>query len=217
MQPYLEKYLPQLLRSPLFCGCEKESITDWLSREKLHPISFRSGEYLMRRDSDRHMLGILLRGSAAVERKLPDGQMHMSRLIESDLFGAASIFCPQQEYVVDIRCLTDCKALFLTEEELLGWMQENPVLLKNYLCYLNSRIRFLNQRLDALSKSTVPSKLMTFFVNASKDGVYAVKSYTELANTLCLSRATLYRALDSLAGEGKILREGKKIILLEEL
>ncbi len=217
MQTNIEKYIPQLLQSPLFHGCDAEQLVKRLSDAKLRPVSFRSGDYLMRRDSDRHMLGILLRGSAAVERKLRDGQMHMSRLIESDLFGAASIFSPQQEYVVDIRCLTDCKVLFLTEEELLSWMQENPVLLKNYLCYLNSRIRFLNQRLDALSKSTVPSKLMTFFVNASKDGMYTVKSYTELANALCLSRATLYRALDTLSGEGKILREGKKIILLEEL
>ena len=57
---------------------------------------------------------------------------------------------------------------------------------------------------------------MTFFLAESADGIVQIKSYTELAEALCLSRATLYRALDSLYADGKILREGKKIILLED-
>ena len=50
----------------------------------------------------------------------------------------------------------------------------------------------------------------------AKKGVYTVKNYTKLSEMLCLSRATLYRALDALESSGKIKREGKQIILLEE-
>ena len=57
---------------------------------------------------------------------------------------------------------------------------------------------------------------MSHFITEATDGVYLVNSYTELSEMLCLSRATMYRALDSLCVEGKIARDGKKIILLEE-
>ena len=140
----------------------------------------------------------------------------MSRLKQNDLFGAASLFCSDAAYVVDIRCVEPCRILFLQEDELMDLFQSDPCVLRNYLCYLNGRIRFLNQRLDALSKNTVPDKLMSAFVSEATDGTVEVRSYTELAKSLCLSRATLYRALDTLCAEGKILRDGKNIIILEE-
>ena len=55
-----------------------------------------------------------------------------------------------------------------------------------------------------------------FFASESKEGVYYVKNYKKLSEMLCLSRATLYRALDALESSGKIKREGKQITILEE-
>ena len=50
----------------------------------------------------------------------------------------------------------------------------------------------------------------------AKNGVCYVKNYTKLSESLCVSRATLYRALDVLEEEQKIRRNGKEITLLEE-
>lgn len=212
----LDKRLKTVSACILFSGCTREEIRSLLNDPSLTVESCPQGAYLMQRDSDRHFLGILQKGTAVVERRAEDGLMHMSRLQEGDLFGAASVFCANENYVVDIRCITDCSVLLLKEDALLNWFRLNENILRNYLGYLTKRIRFLNQRLDALSKYNVPSKLMTFFLAESADGIVQIKSYTELAEALCLSRATLYRALDSLCADGKILREGKKIILLED-
>ena len=88
--------------------------------------------------------------------------------------------------------------------------------MKNYLSYLNGRIRFLNKRLDAFSKNTVALRIMTFLTEESVGNVYTVKSYTKLSEALCVSRATLYRALDVLENEHKIKRNGKEIQLTED-
>ncbi len=211
------RHLETLRSSVLFEGFGIEEISELMKRSEFAVETHRSGELLMSKDTALHILGILIKGSATVTRYQGNGQMHMSRLAKSDIFGAASLFSSEKEYVVDIRCTTDCRTILISEIQLIRWMQLDSRILYNYLKYLTGRIRFLNRRLDALTETSVSLRIMTFLSGASKDGNCRVKSCQELAQALCLSRATLYRALDTLCSEGKISRKGKQIILLEEI
>lgn len=217
MERLLKKHLASLRSSVLFEGFTEEEIRDLLNRSDYSVATCKSGELLMQKDSSAHVLGIMIKGSACVKRVQGNGQMHMSRLSEGSVFGAASLFSGESEYVVDIRCAADCRTILIREEQLVRWMQEDSRILNNYLRYLTGRIRFLNQRLDALTETSVSARIMTYLTCAAKDGNLSIKSCQELADALCLSRATLYRALDTLSEEGKILRKGKQIILLEEV
>jgi CRP-like cAMP-binding protein len=187
-----------------------------LNRAGVRVAEYEAGEYLFRKNDKSDRLCIILRGSADVSRVSEDGLMHMSTLKRNDLYGAASLFGGDVGYVTDIRCNERVRALVITEDKVLALLSENQTVLRNYLRYLNGRIRFLNKRLDAFSKNTVAAKLLTFFAAEAKDNVYTVKNYTKLSETLCLSRATLYRALDALETSGKIKREGKNITIMEE-
>ena len=211
-----DKNLTYLKSAALFEGLAEDEIRELLGRSNYTIETYRSGDLLMRKDSEEHVLGIVIKGTAAVKRIQGNGQMHMSHLSQGDMFGAASLFCEKSEYVVDIRCTTDVRAILIGETQLTAWMQDDSRILYNYLRYLTGRIRFLSQRLDALTETSVPLRILTYLEGTAKDGSCCVKSCQELAETLCLSRATLYRALDTLCEEGKILRKGKQIILLEE-
>ncbi len=204
------------MNSPLLCSCSRQTAEMLLANSALVIRTTKKGQYLLHRCSVEHMLGILLQGTAIVERTAKDSRMLMSRLHPGDLFGAASLFTPETDYVVDIRCLSDCRALLVPEELLFDWLHRNKTILKNYLSYLNKRIRFLNQRLDALTNPSAPMRLLSYLVDEAANGTVVVRSYTELSEILCISRPSLYRALDTLCGEGKLLREGKRIIILEE-
>ncbi len=211
-----ERYAKQLTRTVLFDGVTEDWIRAWLNRSGAIVAEYPTGAYLFRKTDTSDRIGIILRGSADVSRMSEDGMMHMSTLNKNDLFGAASLFGGDMGYVTDIRCNERVRVLLIGEEEMLSLLSEQKNILRNYLRYLNGRIRFLNRRLDAFSKNTVAAKLMTFFDSEAKDGVYTVQNYTKLSEMLCLSRATLYRALDELEASGKIKREGKNIRLLEE-
>ncbi len=217
MRKLQKRYLVSLKSSDLFSDFSPEEVGELLELSEYSVETHSSGELLMQKDSSEHILGIMLRGTAAVKRIQGTGQMHMSRLSEGDLFGAASLFCEESDYVVDIRCTTDCRTVLISEKQLVKWMQDDPRILKNYLRYLTGRIRFLNQRLDALTETSVCSRIMTYLENIARDGDCCIKNCQELAEALCLSRATLYRALDTLCKEGKIIRKGKQIILMEEV
>ncbi len=211
-----ERYAGQLRKTVLFEGVPEQTVRDWLLHANVTVQTFETGAFLFRRTDTTDRLGVILRGSADVSRLSEDGLMHMSTLKRNDLFGAASLFGGDMSYVTDIRCIEPVRALILPEETVLSLLSENRTVLLNYLRYLNSRIRFLNRRLDAFSKNTVSARLMSFLTSEANGRLYSVKSYTKLSESLCVSRATLYRALDTLESDGKIRRENKTIIILED-
>ena len=211
-----ERYARQLTSTVLFHGVQQNDIRAWLTRAEVSVAEYEAGQYLFKKSDTTERIGILLRGSADVFRKSNDGMMHMSTLKRNDLFGAASICGRDTPFVTDIQCREHARVLIIPEKEMLELLSDNRTVLRNYLGYLNERIRFLNNRLDAFSKNTVALRVLSFFVSEAKERVYNVKSFTKLSESLCVSRATLYRALDTLEEEHKIKRIGKEIILSEE-
>ena len=109
----------------------------------------------------------------------------MSTLKRNDLFGAASICGKDSGFVIDIRCNERSRALIIPEEEMLDLLSENRTVLKNYLSYLNGRIRFLNKRLDAFSKNTVALRIMTFLTEETVD-TDALKAAINATGYTCL-------------------------------
>lgn len=209
-------YTKQLLKTALFQGVSSQVLGKWLSGSGAAVQAYAAGDLILSKGEKAHRLGILLRGRCECEREFSDGRMHMSSLGRNDMFGMVQLFGGEEGFVLNITAAEPCRILFITEEQMLELFRKEEKVLLNYLGYINSRIRFLNRRLDALSKDTVSGRLYSLLATEAEDGIYAVHSYTLLAETLCVSRATLYRALDTLCAEGKILRDKKKIIVLEE-
>ena len=212
----VERYARQLTETVLFHDVAIDQIRSWLTQADVVIREYEAGDYLFRRTDRNDSLGILLRGSADVSRVSKDGLMHMSFLRKNDLYGAASLFGGENAYVTDIRCAEKCRVLLISGEQMLELLSGNKTILCNYLRYLNGRIRFLSSRLDAFSKNTVTARIMTYLSAESSNGVCRIKNYTKLSESLCVSRATLYRALEVLESEEKIKRNGKEIIILEE-
>ena len=211
-----ERYTRQLSGTVLFSSVSEDWIHDWLCRANVSISEYEAGEFLFRKEDTSSRVCVLLRGTADVNRISSDGLMHMSTLKKNDLFGAASLCGKDESFVTDIRCNEHARVLIIPEEEMLNLLSENRTVLQNYLSYLSGRIRFLNKRLDAFSKNTVSARILTYLKTESIDRTCRVKSFTKLSESLCISRATLYRALDALELAHKIQRIGKEIKLLEE-
>ena len=210
-----ERYARQLSKTELFNGVAEKAIRAWLLGSTATVEEYASGAYLLKKADTVDRLGIVLRGSADVIRTSGDGKMHMSTLKRNHLFGAASLF-GEKAFVTDIQCNEPVRVLWIPETEMLRLLSENQTVLMNYLQYLNGRIRFLNRRLDALSKNTVSARVLTFLADEAVEHEYTLQNATKLSETLCISRATLYRALETLESSGQIHRFGKQIIITEE-
>ncbi|MDD4773595.1 MAG: helix-turn-helix domain-containing protein, partial [Eubacteriales bacterium] len=78
------------------------------------------------------------------------------------------------------------------------------------------RIRFLNDKIASFTSGTAESRLARYIENLrEEDGcVILPTGLRQLADSLDISRASLYRAFDTLESLGCIKRDGRKIAIL---
>lgn len=159
-------------------------------------------------------LGVVLSGRVRVTK----GSLIVNVLGPGDLFGAAALFNDREDYAAALTARSDCTLLLLPQALVEELMEEEPVLARNYIRYLSGRIRFLEGKIDSLTAGNTDRKLAQYLL-ACRIGNRAMLdcSAIGLAARLHVSRASLYRALDTLTTQGIIRREGKIIYILDEV
>lgn len=203
-----EEQLAVLRGCPLFQGEDAGIAARLLDREGCTLEKFPAGECIYRPDAFRRSLGVLLSGQVRVTK----APLTVSILEPGALFGAAALYNDEPDYATTLTALSPCSALMLTQELLDQLLGEEPLLRRNYLRYLSSRIRFLSTRLQSLAASGAEGRLSRYLLANLQEGRLSC-SATELAHRLGISRASLYRAFETLEASGLIRREGKTIFV----
>lgn len=156
----------------------------------------------------RRCLGVVLRGRVQVRRE----SLLMSALSAGDVFGAAALFTDSGDYPTTLTALTRCEALLIPEESVRRLLRECGPFAEDYAAYLSGRIRFLSQRLEAVSNPSAGGKLARYLLTNRGDSLTLPAA--ALCRRLGVGRATLYRAFEALENAGAIAREGKTIRIL---
>ncbi|MGI5970263.1 MAG: Crp/Fnr family transcriptional regulator [Oscillospiraceae bacterium] len=178
---------------------------------------FKPGEIIFDTQNFRRSLAFVLSGKVAVTKDTGGRKrLLMSVLRPGDVFGAAALFCEAETYVTTLTSVGPSRVLFLPDRLLRRLLLFSPVAAENYLRYLSGRIRFLSERIDSLAAPDGPGKLSAWLrAHAEPDGegwiVDVGQSWSSLASSVGLSRASLYRALDALEEKNVLKRDGYEI------
>ncbi|MDR0531348.1 MAG: Crp/Fnr family transcriptional regulator [Oscillospiraceae bacterium] len=147
----------------------------------------------------RRALGLVLEGEAQVRKE----RLLLSIHRRGDFFGLATLFNQYGFYAADIQATNACRVLFLAQEAVEALLDAHPAAAKEYISYLSQRVYFLNSRLDAVTAGTAARRLENYLRSVARpDGFCEIQSYSALAKTLGMGRASLYRALDELKAQG---------------
>ena len=160
-------------------------------------------------------LGIVLEGRA--EAVAPTREKAVLAVFgPGGTFGAAALF-GGDGYVSRIRAVTACAVVLLPEELLRQWFQRCPQMAVNYIGFLSSRVRFLNGKIAIFTQDSAQHRLYRWLrANCDEWGRLPEKlSMTKLAGTLSMGRTSLYRAMEELAEAGLIVRDGKRIEVIQ--
>jgi CRP/FNR family transcriptional regulator, dissimilatory nitrate respiration regulator len=194
----------------LFSGIPEGDIYSLLLQEGVRVEHFDKDQIIFDRHDTERALGIILYGTCVVTKESENGKMPMSVLKQTDLFGAAALFHEEEAYVARVMASESTWVLLISEDALRGMMQKDFRVTENYLRYLTARIRFLSARLDGFLPQSVEERVFNHIKSRAEDGLYESEwSVSALAETLCIGRTTLYRAMDKLVSEGKIERHGR--------
>lgn len=169
------------------------------------PKSFKKGQVIYSHDNFLRSIGVMLSGKAKATGT--EGEGLLNRFEKGSVFGAAAVFGNNTEYISMIIAESDCRVQFIEQEVLEGLFESYPQISVNYISFLSSKIRFLNEKLAIMMQDDTCGRLYQFLL---KNDGYSGKM-TALADMLCIGRTSLYRSIEELTNKNLIVRNDGKI------
>ncbi len=205
--------IEKIIRSvPLFSALTEAEIKELLHTGKV--VSYRIGQTL----SIENEIAVILKGSVTVTKRTGEKRLLMRILNAGSVSGVASLFGDEHKPLTTLTAEKATEALLLGHDTVAALVKSNGAFAMSYIRFLTSRIRFLNGRIRAYTVGGTDAKLALHLLMSDESGTGIIDipvSLSTLADMLDMGRASLYRALDYLTGNGIITRNGRKITILE--
>lgn len=177
-------------------------------------LEFADGEIIQSAGAPLHAIAVLTRGSAVICAGAYDSAVILRRLGVGDVCGALSLYCDDGGYETIIRAEGECALLLLPGDTVKHLISADPLIAQNYIRFLSERICFLNRKITAFTAGSAEAKLAAYLLSLPPcaDGTLCLPcSMSELSDSLNMSRASLYRAWDTLIHRRILSRDGKKV------
>ena len=207
----------------LFKGISEESLAEMNACFKPETRTFRRGETVLVYASELSWLCVLTRGSAHLYCMDSDGEyVLLENYRPGDIFGEVFAM-PYGDLGYAVEADSECEVLFIRFSCVYGRCpracQHHTQLTSNLFELSAKKAQTLAMRINMISKRSIRRKLWSYFdymgEQAGSDRFSVDSSLSQLANFLCVDRASMMRELKSMSGEGLIAREGREIQILK--
>lgn len=208
----MSKTIQQISKHPIFSGCDTKYLASTLENN-ITVKDFSNDEYIDLNAYDS--VCVILSGAATAYSLDESKTVILRRFGVGEMFGIASLFTGGQE-LSRISAKGATKLAFINKEVLRDLILSNAEINLNFIKFLSGRISFLNEKIKYLTAGSPERKLSAYLASFSKEKSFScVISMSALSEMLDVGRASLYRALSKLEGDGLILRNGKSITVLD--
>ena len=173
-------------------------------------VSYSKNDTVFSKETYSPVICVIIKGEARVSK----GETVISHLKDGEIFGAAFLYNQSYEFENTVTALTPLKVVIIEKSGVDQLIKCDSSISFNYISYLSERIGFLNDKIEGYTKPSAEEKLLLYLkknadINNGKCEISV--SMTELSHVLQISRASLYRVIETLEQQGKICRDGKKI------
>lgn len=199
----------------LFSGisvAEIDAATPFLDACRL--LSFSMAQIIQNARDPIDGLAVLCGGEAAVLSDSSAKAVPLRTITRGGIFGAASLYSAESRYETVVRAVGECTVLLIPAEIVKMLIAQHASLAENYIRFLSDRICFLNRKITAFTVDSAEAKLAVYLSELPRDasGIVSLPvSLSNLADSLGMGRASLYRALAKFEETGILSREGKKL------
>lgn len=205
----LNSALSFLKQTRIFKDADEKILTSVLNTYG-KSVSYAKNDIVFSRETYSPVLCLIIKGEARVSK----GETVISHLKDGEIFGAAFLYNQSYEFENTVTALTPLKVVIIEKNGVDELIKCDSSVSFNYISYLSERIGFLNSKIEGYTKPNAEEKLMLYLkknadINNGKCEISV--SMTELSHVLQISRASLYRVIETLENQGKICRDGKKI------
>ena len=179
--------------------------------------NFERGEIIYSPDSYQRKIGFVISGQCEVCRiKHDGGRVALNSLTRGDSFGIAAVFS-EEDFPTVVYAKKRTEIAFITRDELLRLIDAFPSVALNIIKFQNNRIAFLNKKIETFSAGSVEERLACYLLNecARRDSDIFPLNRKKTSEILGVGRASLYRALDTLAESQIISFDSKNNVICD--
>jgi len=201
----------------LFSGVTEHTLGELLKTVPPQTVSYGKGQTVFSSEQDTERLGFVLRGSCRVLMcRSSCTDIALNTLKAGDSFGILSLF-HEGEYPTKVVACEPTRILFFTKSDIYYMIEHVPTVSLALLRFFAGRVDFLNKKLRTLTGKDTEAKLAAWLLLAAPDeGVPFAFHATRAAEALGCGRASLYRALESLAASDAITYSERKIKIINK-
>ena len=208
-------------QTPVFDGISAEECRRIYECFGVRERHFKPEEQIYDFGSGGHSIGILVSGSAIVERVDRRGDRTiLEHLLPGGVFGEMLMFQNLLRDSIDVSCEKSCSVWFFPQEKLENRREKNcghhNRMIKNMFHLIAEKATALSERVEVLSRRSIREKLLCYFSlqQAKNDGSFTLPfSLSALADYISTDRSAMMRELKKLRESGEVQIEGRRVTI----
>ena len=207
-----------LLKTFLFSSLTREDALKNLSELNFEVKTFSHGESIYAPHQYEKKIGFVVSGECVINKLKSDGSLvPLNTIKEGESFGILAVLSVEDEFPTQIISSRNSKILFISKEEFLKILKKHPNIAMNVISFLTQKISFLNRKISTFASDNVEQKLASYIISEFKKNQKNEFPFNckKTAESINVGRASLYRAINSLAEAGLIILKNKKIYILD--
>ena len=179
-------------------------------RKFVKGLSIKKGYSLFKEGDTCDSVGIVVSGEIDIVSYSIEGkEIVYNSITPGNLFGANLVFSSEKEYKGDVVAKEKSTVAIIKKADLINILQTNQDFLLEYLNKQSDFSKALNSKIKVLSYESSEDRLLVYL--GMNDNQITIKSVTDLAATLCMTRESLSRCLSRLEKKHLIKRKGNVI------
>jgi CRP/FNR family transcriptional regulator, dissimilatory nitrate respiration regulator len=202
-----------LEKCPLFNGLPMDRILDLLNGQ--YKISaYKFGDLVLAQGDEFNHLYIIKKGKVSAEMLDAMGRTTTIEELESSrIIAPAFLFASKNKVPVDVIARMETLIIRISKEKLMEMMQQELVILKNYLQIVANRAFFLSEKIRSFRFGTIKSKWANYLLEQAQihnDTIFQIPhSQQDLADLFGVTRPAVAKALSQLIEIGVVQSDRK--------
>lgn len=208
-----------LTRCPLFQGLEAGKIEELLAGKEFSTEDFTDGALAARRDTAYSGLMIVLKGEVRGETEDRHGKRFLvDRIRAPQLIAPAFLFGGYNRLPIDVVADGPVTILTLHRGLLFELMQENVIVMSNFIDIISNRANLLTRKIYFLSFRTVREKVMNYLLEQTRlnRGPVDVSDLNALSEYFDAPRSSIVTVLNELEKHGIVAYDSGRVTVLNE-
>ena len=206
---------PILKDSPLFRGLDQPTIDALLERSSFATAAYDHDACIAKRDTAYSGLMIILKGSVRGEVTDAAGRRRIiDNIAAPQLIAPAFLFGGYNRLPIDVISNEDgTEIMTLHRGGLFEMMQDNTIVLSNFIDIISNRANYFSRKIYALSVLMLTEKVAALLLSSGTEGDTIPLDTDRMTDGLDITRNALEQTLSELAKKGYVELSRTQVVI----